>query len=65
VQEEIRKQSRSGSYVKQDVDEENFTLAGKGGKPKSKKGLGGAHSSSKAHGKPKKGLSKVKCFQCH
>jgi transposase InsO family protein len=65
VQEEIRKQTRSGSHVKQDVDEENFALAGKGGKPKSKKGSGGAESSSKGHGKPKKDLSKVKCFQCH
>jgi hypothetical protein len=33
VQEKIRKQTRSGSHVKQEADEENFTLAGKGGRP--------------------------------
>jgi hypothetical protein len=51
--------------VKQDVDEENFALACKGGKPKSKKVSVGAESSSRGSGKPKKDLSKVKCFQCH
>jgi hypothetical protein len=65
MQEEIRKQTRSWSNVKQDVDEENFSLACKGGKGKGKKDSGGAESSSKGHGQPKKDLSKVKCVQCH
>ena len=65
VQEDIRKQTRSGSHVKQDVDEENFALAGKEGKPKGKKGSGGTESNSKGHGKPKKDLDKVNYFQCH
>jgi hypothetical protein len=37
-EEEIRKQTRSGSHVKQKANEENFTLAGKGGKVRGKKG---------------------------
>jgi hypothetical protein len=65
MQEEIRKQTRSGSHVKQDVDEENFALAGKGGKVKGKKGSRGAESSLRGQGKPKKDLNKVKCFECH
>jgi hypothetical protein len=65
VQEEIRKQTRSGSHVKQEAKEENFALVGKGGKARGKKGSGGAESSLKGQGKPKKDLSKVKCFQCH
>jgi hypothetical protein len=59
---EIRKQTRSGSHAKQEVDEENFALAGKGGRPKGIKGLAGAESNSKGQGKPKKGLNKVNCF---
>jgi hypothetical protein len=65
VQEEIRKQTRFGSHVKQEADEENFSLAGKGGKTKGKKGSGGAEPSSRGQGKPKKDLNRVKCFRCH
>jgi hypothetical protein len=65
VQKEIRKHTRSGSHVKQEADEENFALAGKGGKTKGKKGSGGVESSSRGQGKPKKDFNRVKCFQCH
>jgi hypothetical protein len=53
------------SHLEQDVDEEKFSLDGKGGKAKDNKGSGGVESSSRGQGKPKKDLSKLNCFQCH
>ena len=58
VQEEIRRSTRDGSSSK-NSDEENWALAAKEKKGKSKKA-----SQSDAKGK-KQDMSKVKCFHCH
>ena len=58
VQEEIRRSTRDGSSSKAS-GEENYTLATKEKKGKSKKS-----SQSGAKGK-KQDMSKVKCFHCH
>ena len=59
VQEEIRRSTKDGSSSKLS-DEEDFTLATKARKGKSKKNA----SQSGAKGK-KQDMSKVKCFHCH
>ena len=59
VQEEIRRSTRDGSSSKNE-DEENFALAAKPRKGKSKKNA----SQSGAKGK-KQDMSNVKCFHCH
>lgn len=46
MQDEIKKQTRSGTHVKQE-DEEKFSLAGKGVKGKGKKYTGPIESISK------------------
>jgi len=58
VQEDLRKQTRSGSHVKQEADEENFALAGKGGRARGKKGLGGASLAQRDKKNPRKTSTK-------
>ena len=59
MQEEFRRNTRDGSSLKND-DEEDCALADKARKGKGKK----FHSKSKSKGN-KLDLSKVKCFHCH
>ena len=58
MQEEIRRSTRDGSSSN-NSDEENFTLAAKEKKGKSKKA---SHSGAKGK---KQDMSKVKCFHYH
>lgn len=64
VHEELWRNTLPGSHSKTE-SEENFALAGKGGKSNGEKGSGGSESSSKGEKKKKKDLSKIKCFSCH
>ena len=59
MHEEIRRNTRDGSSLKND-DEDNCTLVAKERRGKVNK----SHPKSKAKGK-KLDLSKVKCFHCH
>lgn len=62
VQEEIQKQTKYGSHVKTE-EEENISIAKKEHKAKGKKNLGWVESN--LGGKKKKDINKVKCFSCH